>query len=39
MAMRQAAWVTGSRPVTHACAKFDRLVAIVEEAREEGRGA
>jgi superfamily II DNA or RNA helicase len=37
MAMRQAAWVAGAGGGAHACAKLDRLVAIVEEAREEGR--
>jgi SNF2 family DNA or RNA helicase len=37
MAMGQAAWVAGSGGGAHACAKLDRLVAIVEEAREEGR--
>ncbi|GMA25737.1 helicase SNF2 [Luteimicrobium album] len=36
MAMRQAAWVAGSGGAS-ACAKLDRLVAIVTEAREEGR--
>lgn len=37
MAMRQAAWVTGSGPDARACAKLSRLVEIVDEARDEGR--
>ncbi|MGC5166465.1 DEAD/DEAH box helicase [Luteimicrobium sp. DT211] len=37
MAMRQAAWVAGADGGAKACAKLERLVAIVAEAREEGR--
>ncbi|WP_139820978.1 DEAD/DEAH box helicase [Krasilnikoviella flava] len=38
MAMRRAAWVAGADGDFRACAKLTRLLEIVDEARDEGRG-